>query len=277
MDIVAKFEHVEHVYNGGIHALRDINLEFRVQEITAIIGQNGSGKTTLSKHFNGLLRPTSGRVFINGKDIAKIRTSELAKTVGYVFQNPDYQIFCPTVREEVEYGLKNLKLPETEVKRKAKEVLAQFDLTSVAKVQPVALGGGAKKVVALASVYAMAPSLLLLDEPTTGQDQPGKRQLGILMQEMAQVGKTVIVISHDMNFVAEYAKRVVVMADGKVIGDGTPAKIFSNESVMQQAHVQPPQLYAVANELRELGTDIPVQALTCADLARYIAQKEGIL
>ncbi len=241
----------------------------------AIIGQNGSGKTTLSKHFNGLLRPTSGTVKVCGRDIGKVRTSDLAKTVGYVFQNPNYQIFCASVRDEIKYGLKNLKLPENEIKTRTKEILAQFGLTSVAKTQPVSLSGGTKKVVALASVCAMDPSILLLDEPTTGQDQPGKQRLGQLMLSLSASGKTIIVISHDMNFVARYAQRVIVMAEGRVIGDDTPARIFSNESVMKQAHVQPPQVYAVVNELRREGQSIPEEAYTCSQAAGLVAAMKG--
>ena len=259
-ETVVQFDHLQHVYPGGVEALKDINLSFRKGEIVAIIGQNGSGKTTLSKHFNGLLRPTSGTVKVCGRDIGKVRTSDLAKTVGYVFQNPNYQIFCASVRDEIKYGLKNLKLPENEIKTRTKEILAQFGLTSVAKTQPVSLSGGTKKVVALASVCAMDPSILLLDEPTTGQDQPGKQRLGQLMLSLSASGKTIIVISHDMNFVARYAQRVIVMAEGRVIGDDTPARIFSNESVMKQAHVQPPQVYAVVNELRREGQSIPEEA-----------------
>ena len=276
MEIAAKIEHLEHTYPGGVRALQDINLEFRAQEITAIIGQNGSGKTTLSKHFNGLLRPTKGRVLINGKDIARTRVSDLARSVGYVFQNPNYQIFCSTVREEIKYGLKHLKLSDEEIKTRTRSVLERFDLTALAKQQPVSLGGGSKKVVALASVYAMDPSILLLDEPTTGQDQPGKARLGGLMREMAESGKTVIVISHDMNFVSEYTQRVIVMAGGQVIGDGTPAEIFSNEPVMAAAHVEPPQIYAAANYLRARGVEIPVRRLTAEDLSAFIAVLEGI-
>ena len=207
--------------------------------------------------------------------IGKVRTSDLAKTVGYVFQNPNYQIFCASVRDEIKYGLKNLKLPENEIKTRTKEILAQFGLTSVAKTQPVSLSGGTKKVVALASVCAMDPSILLLDEPTTGQDQPGKQRLGQLMLSLSASGKTIIVISHDMNFVARYAQRVIVMAEGRVIGDDTPARIFSNESVMKQAHVQPPQVYAVVNELRREGQSIPEEAYTCSQAAGLVAAMKG--
>ena len=135
----------------------------------------------------------------------------------------------------------------------------------------MSLSGGTKKVVALASVCAMDPSILLLDEPTTGQDQPGKQRLGQLMLSLSASGKTIIVISHDMNFVARYAQRVIVMAEGRVIGDDTPARIFSNESVMKQAHVQPPQV----NELRREGQSIPEEAYTCSQAAGLVAAMKG--
>ena len=272
MEIVAKIEHLDHVYPGGVKALTDINLELYKQEITAIVGQNGSGKTTLSKHFNGLLRPTRGSITVNGKDVAKKRVSDMAKDVGYVFQNPNYQLFCATVREEVKFGLRNLKLSEAEVKKRSKEVLERFSLTELAKEQPVSLSGGTKKIVALASVYAMEPCLLFLDEPTTGQDQPGKTRLGELMQEMKQQGKTVVVITHDMNFVADYVERVIVMAKGRILKDGTPAEIFSDEEVMAQAHIQPPQIYAVANYLRKQGINLESEGLTPQKLAKLIAE-----
>ena len=310
-ETVVQFDHLQHVYPGGVEALKDINLSFRKGEIVAIIGQNGSGKTTLSKHFNGLLRPTSGTVKVCGRDIGKVRTSDLAKTVGYVFQNPNYQIFCASVRDEIKYGLKNLKLPENEIKTRTKEILAQFGLTSVAKTQPVSLSGGTKKVVALASVCAMDPSILLLDEPTTGQDQPGKQRLGQLMLSLSASGKTIIVISHDMNFVARYAQRVIVMAEGRVIGDDTPTRIrlcnyqyymlfifriplitYRDNLVCEpphilvgktialfdngkQARVQPPQVYAVVNELRREGQSIPEEAYTCSQAAGLVAAMKG--
>jgi len=267
MEIVAKIEHLDHVYPGGVKALTDINLELKKGEITAIIGQNGSGKTTLSKHFNGLLRPTKGRVLINGQEVAKKRVSDMAKEVGYVFQNPNYQLFCPTVRNEIKFGLKNLKLTDEEIKTRTREVLERFELKSIAREQPVTLSGGVKKIVALASVYAMDPSILFLDEPTTGQDQPGKTRLGNLILELAEQGKTVIIITHDMNFVAQYAQRVIVMAKGKIIKDGTPADIFTDETAMKLAHIQPPQIYAVYNYLKQYGVVHGEQRLTPERLA----------
>lgn len=270
-ETVAHVEDLEHVYSTGVHALKKINLDFYKEEITAIVGQNGSGKTTLSKHFNGLLRPTSGKVIINGRDVAKRRISEMAMEVGYVFQNPNYQLFCPTVKDEICFGLKNIKLSEKEIKERSKKIIEEFGLKPMAKKQPVTLSSGSKKIVALASVYAMDPEILFLDEPTTGQDQLGKTRLGELSLDMKRRGKTIIIISHDMDFVANYADRVIVMNQGEVILDGTPAEVFANENVMQAAHIMPPQIYAIANKIGYRTENV---RLSSEEIAEVLAKGE---
>lgn len=273
-EVVAHIENLEHTYSSGHKALIDINLDIYKQEITAIIGQNGSGKTTLSKHFNGLLRPTAGKIFVNGKDVASRRVSEMAREVGYVFQNPNYQLFCPTVLEEIRFGLKNLKLSDEEIKARSREVIEEFDLRGMVKKQPVTLSSGSKKIVALASVYAMDPEILFLDEPTTGQDQYGKTKLGLLSRKMKQLGKTIIIISHDMDFVAEYADRVIVMNESRVILDGTPADVFSNEEVMRTAHIMPPQIYAIGNHIHAVSSET---RLSVMELAKVLAEGDYCL
>ena len=273
-EVVAHIENLEHTYSSGHKALIDINLDIYKQEITAIIGQNGSGKTTLSKHFNGLLRPTAGKIFVNGKDVASRRVSEMAREVGYVFQNPNYQLFCPTVLEEIRFGLKNLKLSDEEIKARSREVIEEFDLRGMVKKQPVTLSSGSKKIVALASVYAMDPEILFLDEPTTGQDQYGKTKLGLLSRKMKQLGKTIIIISHDMDFVAEYADRVIVMNESRVILDGTPADVFSNEEVMKTAHIMPPQIYAIGNHIHAVSSET---RLSVMELAKVLAEGDYCL
>jgi len=247
--VIAHIENLEHVYPSGVHALKRINLDFYAGQITAIVGQNGSGKTTISKHFNGLLRPTSGKIEINGRDVANRKVSEMALEVGYVFQNPSYQLFCATVKDEIRFGLKNLKLKDDVIKSKSKEIMQQFNIWDIRNQQPVSLSSGTKKIVALASVYAMNPDILFLDEPTTGQDQAGKTRLGELAREMKKSGKTIIIVSHDMDFVSEYAERVIVMNEGEVILDGTVDEAFRNKEVMIKAHLMPPQYYRVINHL----------------------------
>ena len=268
--IVAHIENLEHVYPSGVHALKNINLDFYAGQITAIVGQNGSGKTTISKHFNGLLRPTSGRIEINGRDVAGRRVSEMALEVGYVFQNPSYQLFCASVKEEVRFGLKNLKLKDEEVKSRSRQIMEKFDIWNIRNMQPVSLSSGSKKIVALASVYAMDPGILFLDEPTTGQDQAGKTRLGLLAREMKAAGKTIIIISHDMDFVAEYAERVIVMNEGEVLLDGSVDEVFTRKDIMKKAHLMPPQYYRIVNHLH-IPTD--GSRMTNDKIARYLVQE----
>jgi energy-coupling factor transport system ATP-binding protein len=249
MGKIAEVENLCHVYPGGVEALKNINLTIDKGQRIAIIGQNGSGKTTLSKHFNGLLRPTSGRVIVNGIDTATKSTGELARFVGYVYQNPNYQLFSTTVREEIEFGLKNIGLSESERKKRLIETLDIFDLRKVVNMQPLSFSSGVRKIVALASVYAMHPSVLFLDEPTTGQDHPGKEKIGELLLKMSKEGQTIIVVTHDMNFVAKFTERVIVMARGEIIKDGSPLEIFSDRSVMEKAHIEPPQIFKLASRL----------------------------
>ncbi|MGI6331081.1 MAG: energy-coupling factor ABC transporter ATP-binding protein [Zhaonellaceae bacterium] len=271
MTIVAEAVDLSHTYPGGVQALKNVNLSLSKGTRVAIVGQNGSGKTTLSKHFNGLLRPTTGKILINGIDAKNKTTGELAQSVGYVFQNPNYQLFSKTVREEIEFGLKNIGLQGEELRKRLIEALEIFDLKPLANKQPLSFSSGIRKIVALASVYAMHPPILFLDEPTTGQDHPGKEKIGQLLLTMANEGHTIVVITHDMNFVAKYVERVIVMAQGEIIKDGTPREIFSDYAVMEKAHIQPPQVFSLARSLASYG--IQKDVLTPLEMAENILQR----
>ncbi|OLN28570.1 energy-coupling factor ABC transporter ATP-binding protein [Desulfosporosinus metallidurans] len=240
---------LNHTYTDGTQALKSIDLCIEEGEKIAIVGQNGSGKTTLSKHFNGLLRPTCGQVLVNGRDICNTSTGELSSFIGYVFQNPSYQLFSRSVQEEIKFGLKNIGLKGNELTKRIVETMDYFDLSKDRERQPLSFSSGVRKLIALASVYAMRPQLLILDEPTTGQDHLGKEKVGMLLQKLANAGHTYIVITHDMNFVAKFATRVIVMAKGEIIQDGSPAKLFTNTKVMQKAHLHPPQVFSLAQRL----------------------------
>lgn len=240
---------LNHTYTDGTQALKSIDLCIEEGEKIAIVGQNGSGKTTLSKHFNGLLRPTCGQVLVNGRDICNTSTGELSRFIGYVFQNPSYQLFSRSVQEEIKFGLKNIGLKGNELTKRIQETMDYFDLSKDRERQPLSFSSGVRKLIALASVYAMRPQLLILDEPTTGQDHLGKEKVGMLLQKLANAGHTYIVITHDMNFVAKFATRVIVMAKGEIIQDGSPAKLFTNTKVMQKAHLHPPQVFSLAQRL----------------------------
>lgn len=264
-----------HIYPGGVEALKNINLSVEEGERIAIIGQNGSGKTTLTKHFNGLLRPTYGKVLICGQDAAAKTTGELSHKVGYVFQNPAHQLFSKTVKEEIEFGLRNIGFRGSKLQERLVETLEFFELTNLADKQPLSFSSGVRKLVALASVYAMRPSVLILDEPTTGQDHPGKDKVGRMLIKMAEEGHTFIVITHDMNFVTRFVHRVIVMAEGNIIKDGTPREIFSDFSCMKKAHIEPPQVFSLARRLA--GWGIRQDILNPSEMADTIAQRGMIL
>ena len=245
-------EDLEHNY-GNVKAIRGVNLKIDKGEFMALIGQNGAGKTTLVKHFNNLLRPTHGKVCIDGIDTASQTIGSLSRRVGYVFQNPDHQIFCSTVKEEVGYGLRHLDLSEAETEERVETVLNFVNLQGVADRHPFTLGKGERQRLAVASVLVMQPNILVIDEPTTGQDWIGAKHMMSLVSELHKRGHTIIMITHDMHIVAEYAERVVVMHGGRVVADGTPSEVFSKRDVLRAAYLTPPQISLLATELEDLG------------------------
>lgn len=239
-------------YPGGSHALADVSLEIPEGEFLALVGQNGSGKTTLAKHFNGLLRPEKGEVLVNGSQIGNRATADLASTIGYCYQNPDHQIFAATVFEEIEFGPRNLGVPEEEVVRRTGRLLDLVRLRSEADRYPFSLGRGQRQKLAVASVLAMEPRIVIVDEPTTGLDWQGGEAMMEVMAELHRDGRTVVIITHDMNIVAEYAERVVVMANGRIVADGAPADVFVQESALREAFLRPPQAFRIAQQRPDL-------------------------
>ena len=242
-------------YPDGTRALEDIQLSLRAGERVAIVGQNGSGKSTLARHLNGLLRPTVGRVSLFGRDTTEVHVAELARTVGLVFQNPDRQIFASSVRAEVGFGARNLGRRGSELDRAVAAALSVVGLDGEARTNPYDLGYSRRKLLALASILAMETPIVVLDEPTTGQDARGIERIQRIVTDLAASGRTVITISHDMRFVAESFARVVVMRDGRVILDGTPAEVFAgtNAEALASTYLEPP-LAARLGERLGLGT-----------------------
>ena len=236
-------ETVVHVYQrGGVRALDGVELRIGPGERLAVVGQNGSGKTTLVRHLNGLLRPTSGRVLVDGGDAAGRTVAQLARSVGLVFQDPDRQIFAGSVRAEVEFGPRNLGMRGTSLRTAVDEALEAVGLGAEARTNPYDLGASRRKLLALASVLAMRTSVLVLDEPTTGQDLRGVAIVRSVIDAAHAAGRTVIAISHDMDFVASTFDRVVVMRAGRVILDGTPASVFDERSwgSLRSSYLEPP-------------------------------------
>lgn len=245
-------ESVVHVYQrGAVRALDGVSLRIAVGERVALIGQNGSGKTTLVRHLNGLLRPTSGRVSLAGRDTAPLRVAELARSVGLVFQDPDRQIFAGSVAAEVEFGPRNLGSRGAELRGAVDEALAAVGLFGEARTNPYDLGASRRKLLALASILAMRTPVLVLDEPTTGQDQRGVSTVRGVIEAVHAEGRTVIAISHDMEFVAASFDRVVVMSAGRIVEDGPPASVFAAASweMLRSTYLEPPMAARVGERL----------------------------
>jgi energy-coupling factor transporter ATP-binding protein EcfA2 len=249
MSVVLRTSGLVHRYPDGRQALSGVSLEVRAGEFVAIVGQNGSGKTTLAKHFNGLLRATEGTVEVAGQIIGEQRTVDLARTIGYCYQNPDHQIFAATVREEIRFGPARLGLTEEEIDRRTDQILEMVGLRESRDVYPFSLGRGERQKLAVGSVLAIEPQVLIVDEPTTGLDWRGSEAMMGLVDRLNGRGTTVIAITHDMNLVAEHAARVVVMADGRLAGDGTPEEIFTSAGVLEMAHLRPPQAFRISRAL----------------------------
>jgi energy-coupling factor transport system ATP-binding protein len=223
-------EAVGFVYPDGTRALLDVNLAIAAGERVAIVGENGSGKSTLVRQLNGLLRPTEGRIALFGQDTRRRLVAELATVVGLAFQNPDRQIFAGSVRAEVGFGPRNLGRSGVEVDRLVEEALAGVGLAAESWTNPYDLGYSRRKLLALASVVAMDTPVVVIDEPTTGQDAPGIGRIRALIDQLSARGRTIIAISHDMRFVAENFERVVVMGGGRVLLDATPSEVFAESA-----------------------------------------------
>ncbi|MGH2445648.1 MAG: energy-coupling factor ABC transporter ATP-binding protein [Candidatus Limnocylindria bacterium] len=224
-------EGLVHVYaDGGVRALDGIDLHVAAGERVALVGQNGSGKTTLVRHLNGLLRPTAGRVTVDGTDASRLSVARLASRVGLVFQDPDRQVFAGSVRAEIEFGPRNLGQRGGELRAAVDAALEATGLAGEEGTNPYDLGQSRRKLLALASVLAMATPVLVLDEPTTGQDLRGVERVRSVIDGVAAEGRTVVAISHDMRFVAEAFERVIVMREGRIILSGTAAEVFAESA-----------------------------------------------
>ena len=219
----------------------------------AVLGQNGSGKTTLVKHFNGLLQPTRGRVLVNGRDTAQHPIGQLARSVGYVFQNPDYQLFSATVRKEIEFGPRNLGLSPAEVARRTDETLDHFGLTERANEPPALLGFGLRRKISVAAVYSMRPDILILDEPTTGLDWQSTQDLIHLLQDLHRTGHTILLVTHDMKIAAMFAELTLVLREGQVLLFEDTRSVFCQTAILAETQIEPPQIAELANRMRPLG------------------------
>ncbi|MGH8936718.1 MAG: ABC transporter ATP-binding protein [Acidimicrobiia bacterium] len=241
---------LQHQYPNGVKALGGVTLTVRRGEFLAVVGQNGSGKTTLVKHFNGLLEPSAGGVRVEGASARGQGVRRLGRIVGYVFQNPDHQIFAETVFDEVAFGPLNHGVPSGEVEERVSEALAAVGLSGREGDDPFALTKGERQRVAVASILSIRPQVIVLDEPTTGLDYREQRQMMELVRRLnEEAGHTIICVTHSMWVVAEYAHRVVVMQEGRVTMDGTTREVLSREEELAEASLKAPQLIRLTGRL----------------------------
>jgi len=236
-------------YPGGVEALKGVSLVVNTGEKVAIVGQNGAGKTTLVKHLNGLLLPTKGTVRIGDWDTKDYPVARLSSRVGYVFQNPDEQLFNKTVYQEVAFGPRNLGYPAEKVAELVKNAMALTELTGKENVNPYDLMPTWRKMVAMASILAMDTPIVVLDEPTTGQDAASIERIAHCVQVLHQQGKTVITITHDVDFCAENFDRIIVMGGGRILLDGPAIEVLAQEEILATTYVEPPQLTRLGNRL----------------------------
>ena len=246
---IIQVEGLTYRYPNGVVALQGVDLTVRQGEFLAVLGQNGSGKTTLVKHFNGLLKPTEGVVKIGGVETVKQGIRRLGQRVGYVFQNPDHQIFSDTVFDEVAFGPKIREMEENEIENRVSEALAAVGLEGRGGEDPFTLTKGERQRVAVASVLAVRPEVLILDEPTTGLDYAEQKRMMELVERLNEEGSTIIVVTHTMWVVAEYAHRSVVVRDGQVTLRGTVREVFAEEEELRDASLRPPHIVSFSNSL----------------------------
>jgi len=259
-ETIIEFENVNFTYDEKQYVLKNINLKIKKGDFVALVGHNGCGKTTLAKHINRLLVPSEGSVRIFGEDTRKLSRSQIGKKVGYVFQNPDHQIFSETVFDEIAFAPKNFGLDEATIRRNVSEAIEIVGLKGYEESDPFILSRGEREKVAVASVLAVAPEILILDEPTTGLDYHERRNTMEMLKRLNREGKTIIIITHSMDIVAEYARSVIAMKSGEVIFHGDVRNFFNDMDLLKKLSIEPPLI-------TELGWELGVSALNVEELA----------
>ena len=246
-------QNVSFHYPGGGEVLRDVSLKINDGEFVAIMGENGAGKTTLVKMFNGLLKPTEGKVSVDGVDTSEKSVAQLSRDVGLIFQNPDHQLFAETVAEELSFSLRNFGFAEDVIERRVTTLLSTLDLDRYRSSSPFILSGGERKRVALAAILVWDPKHIIMDEPTIGQDYLQKDRLRNFIVQLVSQGKTIVTVTHDVEFVAECKPRVVLLSRGRIIGDGPAVKILTDPSLVEKASLVMPQISSLMNRLADLS------------------------
>jgi energy-coupling factor transport system ATP-binding protein len=236
------------------------------------MGENGAGKTTLVKQINGLLKPTKGAVYVDGVDTRETSTAQLAKKVGFVFQNADHQLFADTLQSEVAFALRNLDFSKDEIDARVAQYLALFELTRYEEQSPFLLSGGERKRLALASVLCVEPKILILDEPTQAQDAVQKDKLLNFIDSFRDPGHILLLVTHDVEFAIRAVDRLLILSKGQLIADGSPHQILSTPFILDRARLLPPQLTQFAHQMARLFTQFPTNVTTISETVEAINQ-----
>ena len=261
---------IDYVYSNGTIALKQVSLNIKKGEFIAIMGQNGAGKTTLIRTFNGLIRPTKGSIFLEGENIDSKTIATISKKVGVIFQNPMHQLFSNTLEEEIKFSLKNLNLDNEEIQINIDQILKEFDLEKYRKRSPFNLSGGESKKLATASILCRDPDILVFDEPTLGQDAKEINFfLGLIKNELER-GKTIIMVTHNIEFTVEHVPRTILMGRGQIIADGPTQSIFTNEFLISKSSLIMPQIYLFKKELQKIGITIPKEIIRESEIIDFL-------
>lgn len=271
-------------YLDGTQALKDINLNIPKGSILSIMGKNGAGKTTLIRTLNGLIRPQRGSIYIEGENISSKSIATLSQKVGIIFQTPSHQLFSTSVEEELKFSLKNLKWKDSQIEEKVNEILEEFNLQKYRERSPLNLSGGEMKKLAIASIICRDPDILIFDEPTLGQDGKEIKFFIDLITREKQKGKTIIIITHNVEFTLEYIPRTILMADGEILADGPTKDLLTNDLLVKEASLIYPQMFLFKAQLLQEGISCPEDIITQEQMIRHLKNicsqknhvKEGI-
>ena len=266
------FEYVREEGTEPVKAIDDVSLEIAEGSFTAIIGKNGSGKSTLAKNLNGLLTPTEGVIYVGGYDTRdEEHIWDVRQTAGMVFQNPDNQLVSSIVEDDVAFGPENLGVDPKEIRERVDKALEAVNMGQFKKKAPHLLSGGQKQRIAIAGVIAMRPKCIIFDEPTAMLDPKGRKEIMAIIDELHQENITVVLITHFMEE-AVCADRVVIMNEGRILLDGSPAEVFSHEELLKSANLDIPPIVKLASKLRERGIDVPKEIITEEEMVEFICQ-----
>jgi len=263
-------DNVDFTYPNGTKALRNINLKIDNKELIGIMGKNGAGKTTLIRTLNGLIRPTNGAIYLYGENIASKSIATLSKKVGVIFQNPMHQLFSNSVKDEIEFSLKSFEFTKEEIQNKTNEILKEFNLEKYRNRSPLNLSGGEAKKLALASIICGDPDIIVFDEPTLGQDGREIEFLINLIKNKRKKGKTIIIVTHNIEFANEHIQRTILMADGVILADGPTEKVLGNQILVEKASLILPQTHQLNLALKKSGIQCPNDLFSKDKLINFI-------